>query len=249
MFALSQIHIFSGAGRLTCDSDLCAVSICTLHIRIVAMGSSTVPYYRKRQRHIDRCVRIHIDCIISRALLCHRKSAPKTAGKYVTHLAQNWWSARARAHFIHLIDFLKWILNYLYPHALLLVLITWWTTLVLMRNQHNALLMRCVRMLWLPNKLNGIDATQTYSSNERTNETWNKLLYAMHMYGVARNHQTKPLTVITAVLIWILSLLCAAPAAIVSDVVPILLGNTTNRTIYACSPFGADGPYKKTYAK
>lgn len=60
--------------------------------------------------------------------------------------------------------------------------------------------------------------------------------------------QTKPLTVITAVLIWMLAIFCAAPAAIVSDVNHHILDNTTNLTIYTCSPFGS-GQNHKIYAQ
>jgi len=57
------------------------------------------------------------------------------------------------------------------------------------------------------------------------------------------------MTVITAVLIWLLAIICATPSAVVSDVIPEILDNVTNRTIYYCSPFGTDGPYKKTYTQ
>lgn len=57
------------------------------------------------------------------------------------------------------------------------------------------------------------------------------------------------MTVFTAIVIWIVALICAAPAAIISDVIPVMLNNQTNKTIYACSPFGPKGPYTKTYTE
>lgn len=81
IISLLQIHFLSGIGWFTSNFDLCAISICTLHIRVVAVGNCTVPYHRMRQRHFDWRVRIHIDCTISRTLLCHRESTQKTAGK------------------------------------------------------------------------------------------------------------------------------------------------------------------------
>lgn len=56
--------------------------------------------------------------------------------------------------------------------------------------------------------------------------------------------QTKPLTVLTAILIWIVAMICATPAAIVSTILP--MPNDSNATY--CSPFG-DGPNVKTYEK
>lgn len=128
-----QIHILSGAGWFTSNFDLCAISICTLHIRVVAVGNSIVSYHRMRQRHFDWRVRIHIDCTISRTLLCHRESAQKTAGKRHTKYNSGFYDAyslhtleqthtHTRTHFIHVIGIIKWILNYFHPHAMLLLL-------------------------------------------------------------------------------------------------------------------------------
>lgn len=61
--------------------------------------------------------------------------------------------------------------------------------------------------------------------------------------------QTKPLTVFTAVMIWILALICATPALIVSEAVTIVMNNVTNRSIIVCTPFGPDGDYTKIYTQ
>lgn len=61
--------------------------------------------------------------------------------------------------------------------------------------------------------------------------------------------QTRPLTVITAILIWVLAIICATPAAIMSEAVTVILNNTTNQTIITCTPFGPEGPTSKTYAQ
>ncbi|KAG4071909.1 hypothetical protein HA402_006070 [Bradysia odoriphaga] len=54
-----------------------------------------------------------------------------------------------------------------------------------------------------------------------------------------RKLQTKPLTVITAILIWVLAVVCATPAAIVSNLVDLPVKNrTTNWTIVTCQPYG-----------
>lgn len=60
--------------------------------------------------------------------------------------------------------------------------------------------------------------------------------------------QTKPLTVFTAVSIWILAIIFATPAIVMSDAVTIVLSNVTNRSIITCSPFG---PFEssKTYTQ
>lgn len=79
--SLPQIHIFIGVGRFAGNFDLCAISIGPLHIWIMAMGCHIVPYHRMRQRHIDRCVRIHTDGIVSRTILCNRESTQKITGK------------------------------------------------------------------------------------------------------------------------------------------------------------------------
>ncbi|CAD7089068.1 unnamed protein product [Hermetia illucens] len=64
-----------------------------------------------------------------------------------------------------------------------------------------------------------------------------------------RKLQTRPLTVFTATMIWLLAILCATPAAIVSDTVPVVLDNVTNMTIYVCTPFGPESPYQKVYIR
>lgn len=97
----SQIYIFSGSRRFTSDFDLCAANICSLHIRIVAMGCRTVSNHRMRQRHIDRCVGIHIDCTISRTVLCHRESTQKIAGEYSTWRSYGVYGAHTRATHSH----------------------------------------------------------------------------------------------------------------------------------------------------
>ncbi|XP_077290357.1 neuropeptide CCHamide-2 receptor-like [Arctopsyche grandis] len=61
-----------------------------------------------------------------------------------------------------------------------------------------------------------------------------------------RKLQTRPMTVLSASLIWVLAVVCALPAAIISDAIPIEL--TKNHTIYVCSPF-IEGTYKDTYTK
>ncbi|XP_055387372.1 neuropeptide CCHamide-2 receptor-like [Condylostylus longicornis] len=65
-----------------------------------------------------------------------------------------------------------------------------------------------------------------------------------------RKLQTRPLTVLTATLIWLLAILCATPAAIKADIdeaeVPGV--NGTNRTIYYCTPYGRDS-FHSFYAK
>lgn len=58
--------------------------------------------------------------------------------------------------------------------------------------------------------------------------------------------QTKPLTVLCAVLIWILASICALPDAISSQLEYIVLDN--NKTIIVCTPF-PDAVYGKENAK
>lgn len=51
--------------------------------------------------------------------------------------------------------------------------------------------------------------------------------------------QTKPLTVMTAIFIWVLAIICATPAAIVSNLVDLPVKNKTmNWTIVTCQPYG-----------
>ncbi|XP_055307033.1 neuropeptide CCHamide-2 receptor-like, partial [Sitodiplosis mosellana] len=64
-----------------------------------------------------------------------------------------------------------------------------------------------------------------------------------------RKLQTKPLTVITALFIWLLAIICATPSAIMSEAVTVILNNTTNQTIITCTPFGPEGPTSRTYAR
>lgn len=73
------------------------------------------------------------------------------------------------------------------------------------------------------------------------------LLLICHQFYNA--FQTKPLTVITALFIWVLAIVCATPAAIMSKAVTVILNNTTNQTIITCTPFGPEGPMSKTYAQ
>ncbi|XP_026471582.1 neuropeptide CCHamide-2 receptor-like [Ctenocephalides felis] len=63
-----------------------------------------------------------------------------------------------------------------------------------------------------------------------------------------RNLQTRPMTVVMATFIWLLAVLLALPAAVISDTVDIVLNNVTNHTICVCSPF-PQGPYEEIYAK
>lgn len=44
-------------------------------------------------------------------------------------------------------------------------------------------------------------------------------------------------------MIWVLAIVCATPDAILSDAVPRILNNVTNRSIYYCTPFGAEEPF------
>lgn len=50
-------------------------------------------------------------------------------------------------------------------------------------------------------------------------------------------------------MIWVLAIIFAAPAAIISDAVPHILNNITNATIVVCSPFGQQKEYTATYTK
>lgn len=60
--------------------------------------------------------------------------------------------------------------------------------------------------------------------------------------------QTKPLTVFTAVMIWLLAIVCALPVAIRSDEQSIMVGN--NKTIVVCSPFGPESdPFTQVFRK
>ncbi|XP_055918559.1 neuropeptide CCHamide-2 receptor-like [Eupeodes corollae] len=61
-----------------------------------------------------------------------------------------------------------------------------------------------------------------------------------------RKLQTRPLTVLTATLIWMLAILCATPAALISDTQDVQLPK--NLTITYCSPFG-HYPNHSPYAK
>lgn len=58
--------------------------------------------------------------------------------------------------------------------------------------------------------------------------------------------QTRPLTVLSAVLIWLLSTIFAIPDAIGANIEEYVID--MNKTIAVCTPF-ADVPYKLTYAK
>lgn len=60
--------------------------------------------------------------------------------------------------------------------------------------------------------------------------------------------QTKPLTVATAVMIWVLAIICALPVGIRSDEQQIILAN--NGTITVCSPFGPESdPFTQVFRK
>lgn len=56
--------------------------------------------------------------------------------------------------------------------------------------------------------------------------------------------QTRSLTVLTAVLIWVLACLFALPSALFSNVHSVEINN--NNTILICSPF-PNGPFHETY--
>lgn len=67
-----------------------------------------------------------------------------------------------------------------------------------------------------------------------------------------RKLQTKPLTVFTASMIWIVAILLAAPSFIVSDIQEIYIQpskNSDNLTIIVCSPFGRNRTNSDSYAK
>ncbi|XP_011206046.2 neuropeptide CCHamide-2 receptor [Bactrocera dorsalis] len=67
-----------------------------------------------------------------------------------------------------------------------------------------------------------------------------------------RKLQTRPLTVFTASMIWIVAILLAAPSFIVSDLQEIHIPpskNSKNLTIVICSPFGRYRPNYKSYSK
>lgn len=62
--------------------------------------------------------------------------------------------------------------------------------------------------------------------------------------------QTKPLTVFTAVMIWVLAIICAMPVAIRSDEQSVVVGMYTNHTIMVCSPFGPESdPFTPVFRK
>uniref|UniRef100_A0A1A9V1T8 G-protein coupled receptors family 1 profile domain-containing protein n=1 Tax=Glossina austeni TaxID=7395 RepID=A0A1A9V1T8_GLOAU len=62
-----------------------------------------------------------------------------------------------------------------------------------------------------------------------------------------RKLQTKPLTVMTAVMIWMLSILCATPPLIVSDLQVYEI--QPNLSIYVCSPFGSERENLEIYTR
>ncbi|XP_075168951.1 CCHamide-2 receptor [Haematobia irritans] len=64
-----------------------------------------------------------------------------------------------------------------------------------------------------------------------------------------RKLQTKPLTVITAGLIWMLSIFFALPSLLVSDLQYIEISSENNFTIIVCSPFGKQSPNLDSYSR
>ncbi|TMW45762.1 hypothetical protein DOY81_009158, partial [Sarcophaga bullata] len=64
-----------------------------------------------------------------------------------------------------------------------------------------------------------------------------------------RKLQTKPLTVITATMIWLLSITFATPSLVMSDLQPILIDEKTNLTIIICTPFGKQRNNSEIYAR
>ncbi|CAD7012965.1 unnamed protein product [Ceratitis capitata] len=67
-----------------------------------------------------------------------------------------------------------------------------------------------------------------------------------------RKLQTKPLTVFTASMIWLLAILLATPSFVVSDLQEIEIPPTKghdNLTIIICSPFGRNRPNLDSYAR
>ncbi|XP_037941378.1 neuropeptide CCHamide-2 receptor [Teleopsis dalmanni] len=64
-----------------------------------------------------------------------------------------------------------------------------------------------------------------------------------------RKLQTKPLTVFTAVMIWLVAILLATPSLVVSDVLDIDINDKRNLTIYVCSPFGKNRTNLDTYSR
>lgn len=63
---------------------------------------------------------------------------------------------------------------------------------------------------------------------------------------LTRTSQTRPITVIVAVFIWLLAIALAMPSAIVSDVVQV---DIPNKTIEYCSPFGQRTNDSLAYSK
>ncbi|KAI8120053.1 Neuropeptide CCHamide-2 receptor [Lucilia cuprina] len=64
-----------------------------------------------------------------------------------------------------------------------------------------------------------------------------------------RKLQTKPLTVITAAMIWLLSITFATPSLVMSDLQHILIDDKTNLTIIICTPFGKQRNNSEIYAR
>ncbi|KAM7344156.1 CCHamide-2 receptor [Cochliomyia hominivorax] len=64
-----------------------------------------------------------------------------------------------------------------------------------------------------------------------------------------RKLQTKPLTVITAAMIWLLSITFATPSLVMSDLQHILIDEKTNLTIIICTPFGKQRNNSEIYAR
>ncbi|XP_013117461.2 neuropeptide CCHamide-2 receptor [Stomoxys calcitrans] len=64
-----------------------------------------------------------------------------------------------------------------------------------------------------------------------------------------RKLQTKPLTVITASMIWLLSIILATPSLIMSNLQYIEINSEQNFTIIVCSPFGEVRPNLDTYSR
>lgn len=79
---------------------------------------------------------------------------------------------------------------------------------------------------------------------------WHYIHSYLHLHTFCL--QTKPLTVFTASMIWIVAILLAAPSFIVSDIQEIHIPpskNSENLTILVCSPFGRNRTNYDSYSK
>lgn len=80
--------------------------------------------------------------------------------------------------------------------------------------------------------------------------TWGFAHFFIIGFSCRHRAQTKPLTFITAITIWVVAIVLATPDLIRSKTTTIVLNNVTNHSIVLCTPFGQDSdPFTATYTK